>query len=208
MGLILFNAFWSFVTPMAGGYLADTYWGRFKTINVAIGIAIVGHVIIIISAIPRVLEHSRAALGVFIVGLIIFGIGVGFFKCNISPLIAEQYQALYPHLTVFTEKSGERVIHDPHLTLSRVYIRYYFFINIGALSGQISMVWGPPNLIDPWWSANNVFRRSTPRNTSASGCPTYYPRFFFYSAHSSCSGAATDTPSDHLQALSFPTPHT
>lgn len=33
--LTLFNSFWSYVMPLLGGYLADTYWGKFKTINVA-----------------------------------------------------------------------------------------------------------------------------------------------------------------------------
>jgi len=126
---------------MLGGYLADTYWGRYKTINVAIVIATFGHVIILISSIPGVIEKSDTALGVFCLGLIFFGIGVGFFKCNISPLIAEQYESMYPRATVVVEKTGERVIHDPGLTISRIYMRYYFFINVGALAGQISMVY-------------------------------------------------------------------
>ncbi|KIW67394.1 hypothetical protein PV04_06653 [Phialophora macrospora] len=140
-GLILFNSFWSYVMPMLGGYLADTYWGRYKTINVAIVVATFGHIIILVSSIPGVIEHSDAAIGVFCVGLIFFGMGVGFFKSNISPLIAEQYEAAHPRPIVYTEKSGERVIHDPYLTISRIYMRYYFFINVGALVGQIAMVY-------------------------------------------------------------------
>lgn len=34
-GLTLFNQFWSYIMPLLGGYMADTYWGKFKTINVA-----------------------------------------------------------------------------------------------------------------------------------------------------------------------------
>jgi POT family proton-dependent oligopeptide transporter len=126
---------------MIGGWVADTYWGRFKCIQVAIGIATVGHIVIVISALPPVLENTSAAMGVFCLGLVIFGVGVGFFKCNISPLIAEQYQKDNPRATVFVTKTGERVIHDPQMTLSRIYIRYYFFINVGALVGQITMVY-------------------------------------------------------------------
>lgn len=33
---------------------------------------------------------NNAAMAPFIIGLIFFGMGVGFFKTNISPLIAEQ----------------------------------------------------------------------------------------------------------------------
>ncbi|OBZ66420.1 putative peptide transporter ptr2 [Grifola frondosa] len=38
-----------------------------------------------------------------------------------------------------TTKSGERVIVDPALTTTRIYMYFYLFINIGALVGQIGM---------------------------------------------------------------------
>lgn len=34
-GLTLFNQFWAYLMPMLGGYIADTYLGKFNTINVA-----------------------------------------------------------------------------------------------------------------------------------------------------------------------------
>lgn len=127
--------------PLAGGYVADTYLGRYKTINVAIGIAMVGHIIIIISAIPPVIHNPNGSVAAFAIGLIFFGIGVGFFKCNISPLIAEQYESRQPKMYVTTLKSGERVIVDPTTTISHIYMRYYWMINVGALLGQITMVY-------------------------------------------------------------------
>lgn len=51
---------------------------------------------------------------------------MGFFKTNISPLIAEQYEHENPRMTIKTLKSGERVIVDPFLTIARIYVRYYF----------------------------------------------------------------------------------
>lgn len=58
-----------------------------------------GHVLIIVSAIPSVIAApNHAAMAPFILGLIFFGIGVGFFKTNISPLIAEQVSASRPSL--------------------------------------------------------------------------------------------------------------
>ena len=63
----------------------------------------------------------------------------GFFKCCISPLIAEQYEASHPRAFIRTEPNGERVIVDPGITYSRVYMRYYLLINVGALVGQVSM---------------------------------------------------------------------
>jgi len=61
------------------------------------------------------------------------------FKANISPLVAEQYKRT--KLFISTTKSGERVIVDPTLTVSRVYMYFYLFINIGALVGQIGMTY-------------------------------------------------------------------
>lgn len=40
-----------------------------------------------------------------------------------------------------TTKKGERVIVDPSVTISRIYHYFYLMINIGALIGQISMVY-------------------------------------------------------------------
>jgi len=67
------------------------------------------------------------------------GVGTGGFKPNISPLVAEQIPttAMY----VRTEKSGERVIVDPAVTTARVYMWFYLFINVGALSGQLGMAY-------------------------------------------------------------------
>ncbi|KAF2963446.1 hypothetical protein GQX73_g10118 [Xylaria multiplex] len=140
-GLVTFNSFWAYLMPLVGGYISDTYWGKYKTIHVAIGVATFGHLILIISALPPVIRNPDAALGIFSLGLIFFGIGVGFFKANISPMIAEQYEASHPRPVVETLKSGERVIKDPVLTISVIYMRYYFFINVGSLVGQISQVY-------------------------------------------------------------------
>lgn len=76
--------------PLVGAYVADQYWGRMKTIQVSIAIALVGHVILIISAIPPVIVHPTGAITAFAIGIVIMGVGVGGFKSNISPLIAEQ----------------------------------------------------------------------------------------------------------------------
>lgn len=110
----------------------------------------------IISAIPGVIG-GNASIGLFILSLIVTGAGAGGFKSNISPLVAEQYRRTKPFIV--TTKSGERVIVDPTYTTSRIYMvrvpplclvevyppspiqYFYLFINIGALVGQISMVY-------------------------------------------------------------------
>ncbi|RKF58841.1 putative peptide transporter ptr2 [Golovinomyces cichoracearum] len=138
-GIGNFNQFWIYLVPLFGAYISDKYLGRFKTICVALAIAIVGHIILVISAIPVVIVSSRNSLICFMTGLIIMGLGTGSFKPNISPLIAEQLRIT--KLSVRVLSSGEKVIVDPAVTQSRVYHYFYLFINVGALVGQIAMVY-------------------------------------------------------------------
>ncbi|KAK0717745.1 MFS peptide transporter-like protein Ptr2 [Lasiosphaeria miniovina] len=138
-GLTTFNNFWSYVTPLAGAYVADTYFGRYLTIQYSIVFALVGHVILILSAIPPVIVHPTASVAVFAVGLVIMGIGTGGFKSNISPLIAEQYKD--DHAYVRVDKKGNREIVDPAVTTARIYIYFYMLINVGSLTGSLAMVY-------------------------------------------------------------------
>ncbi|KAH9896910.1 oligopeptide transporter [Cubamyces lactineus] len=138
-GIGTFNTFWVYVIPLFGAYIADTRWGRFKTICVAVAIALFGHVLLIISAVPGVIEHSHGSLACFIIAIIIMGLGTGGFKSNVSPLVAEQYKR--SKLFIGHTKKGERVIVDPMMTTSRIYMYFYLFINVGSLIGQISMAY-------------------------------------------------------------------
>lgn len=135
-GLNLFNSFWAYVMPMVGAWVADTYLGRFKTIQWSILLALIGHLLLTVAALPAVLSQGKA-IGCFIVAIIMMGMGTGGFKANISPLIAEQYQEKM-HIKVLP--SGERVIVDPIITVSRIYMYFYLMINVGALIGQVGMV--------------------------------------------------------------------
>lgn len=137
-GLTTFYQFWAYICPIAGAYIADTYWGRYKTICWSVVIAMLGHIIMIISSIPGIIG-TRASLGVFILSMIITSTGTGGFKSNVSPLVAEQYRITKCYIA--TTSSGERVIVDPAMTATRIYMYFYLFINIGALIGQIGMVY-------------------------------------------------------------------
>lgn len=138
-GINTFNTFWCYVIPLFSGYVADRFWGRYKTICWSIAAALVGHVILVISAIPSVITNTNACFGVFMLGLIIMGLGTGGFKPNVSALVVEQIPAI--NLRVRTLPSGERVVIDPTITQSRVYHYFYLFINLGALIGQIAMAY-------------------------------------------------------------------
>ncbi|KAL8830563.1 MAG: hypothetical protein Q9170_005681 [Blastenia crenularia] len=140
-GLTTFNSMWAYCMPLLGAYMADQYWGRYKTIQISIAIAIVGHIILIVATIPSVIAHPNGAVAAFSIGLIIFGVGVGGFKPNVSPLIAEQYESKHPKQYIQVQKSGERTIVDPTMTVSRIYMYFYLMINVGALAGQIGMVY-------------------------------------------------------------------
>ncbi|KAK5230443.1 hypothetical protein LTR47_007585 [Exophiala xenobiotica] len=129
-GLKMFNEFWAYVMPL---------WGRYKTIHAAIVCAIVGHVILTASAAPSVIKHNGSALAAFIIGLIIMGVGTGGFKSNIAPLLAEQQTETKKRIKVLP--SGERVIVDPSVTTSRIFLYFYMCINVGSLVGQIGMVY-------------------------------------------------------------------
>lgn len=137
-GIGTFNTFYQYMMPLFGAYVADEIWGRYKTICVALLVDIVGHLILVMSAIPPVITRPHEnSLGALVVGILVIGFGTGGFKPNISPLIVEQLPL--DHMTVKTLKTGERVIVDPVITVNRVYNWFYFFINVGALIGQLSM---------------------------------------------------------------------
>ncbi|MCJ1308534.1 hypothetical protein MMC25_002187 [Agyrium rufum] len=178
-GIGTFNQFWIYCVPLLGAYIADGHWGRYKTICVSVAIAIIGHIILTVSAIPSVLDNKNGAVACFIIGVIVLGFGTGGFKPNISPLVAEQLPVT--NMEVQTLPSGERVVRDPAITSSRVYHYFYLFINIGALVGQIGMVYAEkyvgfwlsyllPTLIFltcplVLWYGNSRYKKSPPQGS-------------------------------------------
>ncbi|KAG9018264.1 hypothetical protein FRB90_011718 [Tulasnella sp. 427] len=138
-GLTTFNSFWVYVIPLFGAYIADTRLGRFKTVCWSVLIALIGHIIMIISSVPTVIIHPKQALACFVIALIIMGVGTGGFKANVSPLVAEQYKVEHPRIKLLA--SGERVIVDPAQTTARIYLYFYLMINVGSLLGQIGMTY-------------------------------------------------------------------
>lgn len=129
--LSYFWQFWCYVTPVFGAWVADTYYGKFKTICIFCVIYIIGIFILFITSLPSV-ASKNASLGGFIAAVIIIGIGTGGVKSNVSPLIADQIPKTKPVIKVL--KSGERVIQDPNITIQNVFMFFYLMINIGSLS--------------------------------------------------------------------------
>ncbi|WQF86851.1 Putative proton-dependent oligopeptide transporter family, MFS transporter superfamily [Colletotrichum destructivum] len=136
-GVSLVNQFWAYLVPLFGGWLADAKLGRYKVIHIAIAVSTIAHIILVISAAPGVLSQGRVAFAPFFIGLFTLCCGTGLFKANISPLLAEQNKDTRMRVEV---QKGERVIVDPSVTNTRIFLWFYFAINTGAVGGQISMV--------------------------------------------------------------------
>ncbi|WPH02450.1 POT family protein [Acrodontium crateriforme] len=130
-GLNLFFQWFCYVTPILGAIIADQYLGRYKTIVLFCGVYWVGLALLWTTSLPAAVAHGAGLPG-YIVSIIIIGFGTGGIKSNIAPLIADQYQRRT--MAIRTEASGERVIIDPAITYQRIYMIFYWAINLGSLS--------------------------------------------------------------------------
>jgi POT family proton-dependent oligopeptide transporter len=68
---MLVDSLWVYLMPLIGGYMADAHWGRYKTITIACGAAIVGHILLIVTSISPVIVKAQASLAILILGIII-----------------------------------------------------------------------------------------------------------------------------------------
>jgi proton-dependent oligopeptide transporter, POT family len=116
-GLTTFYSFWCYVTPLAGGLIADQYLGKYKTIVAFAGVYMVGLLILVCTSIPSSLA-AGAGTGGYIASILLTGIGTGGIKANVAPLIAEQYTRRTMEVAV--TKKGERVVIDPYVTIQRI----------------------------------------------------------------------------------------
>jgi dipeptide/tripeptide permease len=89
----------------------------------------VSHVIMIVGAIPSVLQAGNG-MAPFMISLILLAIGAGLFKPNVAPAVLDQYGYQKPYVKAL--KSGERVIVDPEVTVQRTMLIFYGLINVGA----------------------------------------------------------------------------
>ncbi|KAK0626829.1 POT family-domain-containing protein [Immersiella caudata] len=121
--LTTFNAFWQYSMPLFGAYVADSCLGRFNTIALALGIDIIGHAVLVTSALPLIIKNPDGAMAAFILSIITMGLGTGGFKPNVNPLIVEQLDL--DHMIVKTLPDGERVVVDPPLTASGYYVGFW-----------------------------------------------------------------------------------
>ncbi|PGH20418.1 hypothetical protein AJ80_03563 [Polytolypa hystricis UAMH7299] len=124
--------FLAFASPLVGGYVADTKFGRYKTICIGVFISGIAHLLMVFGVVPTVLQAGKG-MAPFIISIFILALGSGFFKSNICPTVIDQIQTLSPHIK--TLPSGERVIVDPEVTIQRVTLAFFALTNVGALVG-------------------------------------------------------------------------
>ncbi|KAJ6134366.1 hypothetical protein N7523_000688 [Penicillium sp. IBT 18751x] len=131
-----FFKFWAYSSTIIGAIIADQYVGKFKAITISLGIYIIGLIILVATSTPAGVQ-SNASFGGLVVAMVIIGLGTGGIKANVTPMCAEQYQNAQPVLKML--KSGERVIIDPELTVQRLFMWFYWVVNVGALSPLITV---------------------------------------------------------------------
>ncbi len=104
-----------YLLPLAGGFLADNYFGKYRTI---VGFSIpyiLGHVILGIEGVPFL-----------IVALCLLAMGTGVIKPNISTLMGMTYDQQRP---------GQTKLRSDGFAI------FYFSINIGAAISSFAMPW-------------------------------------------------------------------
>lgn len=102
-----------YVTPLVGGYLADTYLNRYRTILVFGFIYVAGLVMIVIAANPNAIDATLVFAGMYVVA-----VGTGGIKPNVSTLGADQFDERY---------SRDRKEKESFFNW------FYWAINLGAL---------------------------------------------------------------------------
>ncbi|KAK6598039.1 POT family protein [Botrytis cinerea] len=129
--LTVFFSMWCYFTPIFGAIVADQYLGRFKAICYFAVVYMIGLLVLVLTSLPVSLQNG-AGLGGYIAAILIIGVGTGGIKSNVSPLIADQYTR--KRMAIKVLETGERVIVDPAVTIQRIYLIFYWCINIGSLS--------------------------------------------------------------------------
>jgi dipeptide/tripeptide permease len=75
---VLLFTFLAYVIPFLGAWVADTRIGRYKTIAIGVLICGVAHIILIVGAIPSILQAGNA-IAPFMIGLFVLAFGAGTF---------------------------------------------------------------------------------------------------------------------------------
>ena len=126
-----------YLVPLLGGWLADTYMGRFNTIYGSLLLYVVGTLLLAVVSLKndmlkellgRNAAHDKAArLVYFVLALVMIAFGTGGIKANVSPFGADQVQ-----------QDGPRAV-------QAFFNWFYWCINVGSLIAFTVVVWVQQN---------------------------------------------------------------
>jgi dipeptide/tripeptide permease len=124
-----------YITPLLGGYIADTYLGRYKTILIFCCIYLVGLIMVVIGSAPGDVNANFFFPAIYIIAL-----GTGGIKPNVSTMGADQFDERY---------SQDR------LEMQSFFNWFYWMVNLGALLAYSVVAYfcqyGLPSAGGPKW---------------------------------------------------------
>jgi POT family proton-dependent oligopeptide transporter len=103
----------NYLTPLAGGWIADRYWGRYRTILWISTAYLLGHATL-------ALWETREGL---LAGCALIALGAGGIKPCVSAFVGDQFGA------------------DQRTLMQRVYGWFYWSINLGSASSYLLIPW-------------------------------------------------------------------
>ncbi|WVZ57918.1 hypothetical protein U9M48_008249 [Paspalum notatum var. saurae] len=120
-----------FLTPLLGAFVADTYWGRYKTIVVFFPLYILAMAVLIASSSLPVFSDDDVHRSVVYIGIYLAAIGSGGVKPCTSAFGADQFDTTDPDETV---KKGS------------FFNWYYFMISTSSVLSGTFVVWLQDNV--------------------------------------------------------------
>ncbi|KAG9453922.1 hypothetical protein H6P81_006826 [Aristolochia fimbriata] len=133
-----------YITPLIGAFLADAYWGRYRTIFIFSIIYVIGMTLLTLSAsVPGIkpschgddCHPKEIQSAVFFIALYLIALGTGGIKPCVSSFGADQF-----------DDNDEK----EKKTKSSYFNWFYFSINIGALIASSVLVWIQMNVGWGW----------------------------------------------------------
>jgi POT family proton-dependent oligopeptide transporter len=103
----------TYLTPLLGGWIADRFWGRYKTILWISLFYVLGHLTL-------AFWESRAG---FVTGLILITLGSGGIKPCVSAFVGDQFRP------------------EQKLLMQKVYGWFYWVINLGSATAKLLIPW-------------------------------------------------------------------
>ncbi|KAF2093775.1 MFS peptide transporter [Rhizodiscina lignyota] len=164
----LFFSLLGCLIPLFVAWVADAKIGRYKAIVVGVAICLVSHVVIVVGALPSVLQKGTGTAP-YMIGRVLLSVSCGLLKPTLLPTFLDQYR----HQREYTEMrearscqrrspadvgihyanremTQEKVLVDPETTIQRMALDFSWFVNLGAF---FSIATAYAEKFVGWWLA-------------------------------------------------------